>query len=442
MLDLSSLPVELHRRIAESVCHTDLKALRLVNKQFAAVAAWPLFKTLHFSGPASLRTALGLARYAKTLHFNPAYYREGFWQEYRAYLESQIDEPVYEVDWEDEGFEDSDEAEDFNARYERALERIQERRNSRPAREASLIEEGERFFRRKMEEQVSNAGRIPSALKSLFEAMTALEKVEIEPWEFRDFKELEFDSSAADTRRGDSFSTAVMTESLAESMQSAGQHVKSLHLTGLDPESLNVTSATRHLFSNLKHLKLNIYYVEFMLESAPVSSTFANLFECCRRTLQRLEIMGGGKWPQLPSRGEHYLLKIVSDEQDAKVPVFPELRFLGLGSLILNTTSLISFIARQPQLQSLSFNHIYLATSNIGWPALVSSFPDSVQHWRAGGQLGHEPYPGFVPPVAYNWIKKWYPLAEGLPEECGWKAQPTSDHRWIDFYCLSYPNLS
>ena len=48
-------------------------------------------------------------------------------------------------------------------------------------------------------------------------------------------------------------------------------------------------------------------------------------------------------------------MKILSDEQDMKAPVFPELRFLGLGYLILNTTSLISFIARQPQLQSLSF---------------------------------------------------------------------------------------
>ena len=117
----------------------------------------------------------------------------GFWQDYRAYLESQMDEPIDEADLQDEDFEDSDEAEDSEVRYDRAVERNQERRNSRPAREAALIEEGERFFRRKMEEQVSNAGRISSALKSLFEAMPALEKVEIEPWEFRSFKELDFE---------------------------------------------------------------------------------------------------------------------------------------------------------------------------------------------------------------------------------------------------------
>lgn len=241
-------------------------------------------------------------------------------------------------------------------------------------------------------------------------------------------------SSTWDIQRGDSYSIAVVTKSLAESMQSVGQHVKSLHLIGVDPESLQVTSATRHLFAGLKHLKLDIWYIEFMLESALASSTFANLFECCQQTLQNLEIMGGGKWPKFPSRGEHYLMKIFSDKQDVKAPVFPELRFLGLGYLILNTPSLISFIAHQPQLQSLSFNHIYLATSNIGWPALVSSSPDSVQHWRACGRLGHEPFPGFVPPVAYNWIKDWNPLGEGLPKECGWKAHPTPDHRWIDFY--------
>lgn len=104
-----------------------------------------------------------------------------------------MDEPVDEADLDYEDPEDSDEAEDFEAIYERAVERTQERRNSRPAREASLIEEGERFSRRKIEEQVSNTGRISSALKSLFEAMPALEKVEIKPWEFQNFKELEFE---------------------------------------------------------------------------------------------------------------------------------------------------------------------------------------------------------------------------------------------------------
>lgn len=232
-----------------------------------------------------------------------------------------------------------------------------------------------------------------------------------------------------DIERRDPSSIAVVTESLAESMQSAGQHAKSLHLVGLDPESLFVTSATRYLFAGLKHLKLDIWYIEFMLESAPVSSTFANLFECCQRTLQTLEIMGG-EWPKLPSEDEHYLIKIFSEEQDVKAPVFPELRVLGLlgrGYPVLNTTSLISFIACQPQLQSLSFNNIYLASSNIRWPAVVSSFPDSVRHWRACGRFGNEPSQEFMPPVAYNWIK-------GAQEECGWKPHPTSDYRWIDFY--------
>lgn len=104
-----------------------------------------------------------------------------------------MDEPVDEADLDYEDPEDSDEAEDFYAIYERAVERTQERRNSRPAREASLIEEGERFFRRKIEEQVSNIERISSALKSLFEAIPALEKVEIKPWELQNFKELELE---------------------------------------------------------------------------------------------------------------------------------------------------------------------------------------------------------------------------------------------------------
>lgn len=115
----------------------------------------------------------------------------GFLQGYRAYIESQVGEPVDEVDL-DYDREYSDVI-DYCEEYESAMERIQEKRNSRPAREASLIEEGERFFRRKMEEQDSNAGRISSALKSLFEAMPALEKVEIEPWEIRNFKGLKFE---------------------------------------------------------------------------------------------------------------------------------------------------------------------------------------------------------------------------------------------------------
>ena len=45
-----------------------------------------------------------------------------------------MDEPIDEADLQDETFEDSDEAEVSEARYDRAAERNHERRNSRPAR--------------------------------------------------------------------------------------------------------------------------------------------------------------------------------------------------------------------------------------------------------------------------------------------------------------------
>ncbi len=110
---MESLPIELKYAITGCLDPIDLKALRLVNKKFAAIASWYLFKVLKFNGsqwgdhhipipnagatvgmahggitgqrriveyaelPSVIEEVLPNAKSMKQLMFSPAYYREG-----------------------------------------------------------------------------------------------------------------------------------------------------------------------------------------------------------------------------------------------------------------------------------------------------------------------------------------------------------------------------
>lgn len=129
---MDSLPPEVQQTVAECLCPTDLKSLRLVNKRFSNVAARPLFEVLNFSGneqsdhygivgltgdfgnetsylthlgrkrtvkyaelPKAVEEVLPLAKFVKTFKFSPAYYRESTYKSvaYVFSLSSRINSP-------------------------------------------------------------------------------------------------------------------------------------------------------------------------------------------------------------------------------------------------------------------------------------------------------------------------------------------------------------
>ncbi|KAI0456293.1 hypothetical protein F5B21DRAFT_502486 [Xylaria acuta] len=454
---MDSLPPELLGRIASFLPTTDLLSMRLVNKQYAAVAFRPLFELLRFSGrrqdqpppwnfgstierelsegqvgrtrtvefgrlPEAVYEILGssLARYTKTFVFDPAYYRELFWQDYLMQLQNEMYEPVDEVEF---GSED-----DLDRDWDAAIERVLEHRRTRPLREAETIQVAQDTWKKKRFEQMQNEEAVVIALTRLFRAMAVLEKIEIKPWVFDGrlrFPGLESCISyGIDVQRRDSFPTSYFLEILAGALRAANRSIKCLHVSEFFAERLHDSLATRHIFTGLQEIRLDVLHVEFLADGAPRHQVLVELFKCALPTLRKLWFVAGGKWPSLPARGAHSLLKMFSDQTDEtdETPlVFRRLEFVRLGGLILSTPPLLRFLRAQPRLKHLEFGHLYLSTPNCGWPSLVEGLPTSIESWKVCGPLGHEPVEADGPP-AYNWMTTWIP--KELPPTSGWKAIP------------------
>ncbi|KAI0975356.1 hypothetical protein F4678DRAFT_420081, partial [Xylaria arbuscula] len=456
---MDSLPPELLARIASFLPGTaDMKRMRLVNKRYAAIAVRPLFELLRFSGRQQDETPpwnfgptaepilpdghlgrtrtvefaklpevvdeivdLSLARYTKTLVFDPAYYREKFWQDYLMQLENEMHEPVDEV-------EIGDDSDGSTEDWEAAIDRVLEHRRTRPEREAETISTAQAIWDKKIAEQKENEEAIIAALTRLFGVMTRLEKIEIKPWVFDGrllFPGLESCSSyGIDVQRRGTFPCTFFLEIIARALHAADRRIKHLRVSEFFADRLHDSPATRHLFTGLQHISLEVIDVEFLAEEARRARELVELFKCARSSLQRISIVGGAKWPQLPARGGHSLLKMLSDGDDETVEtplIFPQLEFIRLGGLILSTPPLVQFLRAQPGLKRLEFSHLYLSTPDSGWPSLIEALPSTIKSWKVCGPLGHEP-DNADGPVAYNWMGAWKPQEQF--DITGWKAIP------------------
>ncbi|KAI0099220.1 hypothetical protein GGR51DRAFT_398195 [Nemania sp. FL0031] len=450
---MDSLPPELLVKIASYLPSTaDLISLRLVNRQYAAIAFRPLFEFLRFSGqrqdqipqwnfgPTSehppsaghgrTRTVefgrifevvdeildSSIARYTKTFVFDPAYYREGFWRDYLMLVENEMHEPVDEVEF---GLDDGRGPDDWEA----AIERVLEHRRTRQQREAGTVQAALTLWNEKAAEQKRNEEAIVSALTRLFRGMLALEKIEVKPWVFDGrllFPDLESCISyAVDVQRRGSFPSTFFLDVLARALYSAKKRIKHLRVSEFFADKLYDTPATRHLFAGLQTIRLDVLHVEFLAEESRGSQVLVELFKCVQPTLQHLTIMAGGKWPQLPARGAHSLLKMLGEGVDETPLVFPQLKSLRLGGIILSTPPLLKFLSAQPALKRLEFSHVYLSTLGAGWPSLAEALPESVESWKVSGPLGHEPVDADGP-TAYNWMTTWIP--QELSGSSGWRG--------------------
>ncbi|KAI0422741.1 hypothetical protein F5X98DRAFT_325068 [Xylaria grammica] len=452
---MDSLPPELLAKIASFLpSSADLISMRFVNKQYAAIASRPLFELLRFSGRRQDQTppwnfgptqeaalpeghvgrsrtvefgklpevvdeilASSLARYTKTFIFDPAYYRERFWQDYLMQLETEMHEPVDEVGLGPDGDD-----------WEAAIERVLEHRRTRPEREAETINAAQTMWNERIAEQKQNEEAILVALARLFRAMAGLERIEVKPWVFDGrllFPGLESCISyGIDVQRRGSFPSTYFLEILARALHAADRRIKHLHVSEFFAQQLHDTPATRHLFTGLQQIRIDLIHVQFLADEASKAQVLVELFKCAQPTLRRLSIVAGGKWPNLPARGGHSLLKMLGDGTDetGETPlVFPQLEFVQLGGLILSTPPLLQFLRAQPSLKRLEFSNIYLSTPDAGWPTLVEALPTSVEGWKVSGPLGHEPV-NADGPTAYNWMTTWIPQ-ELYPLSC-WKAIP------------------
>ncbi|KAI0484736.1 hypothetical protein GGR56DRAFT_669260 [Xylariaceae sp. FL0804] len=461
---MESLPPEVLHLIASHLEPPDLRSLRLTSRRLAAAAAPSLFRVLRFAGSkkasptndvpgavvldpwrtwtvefGQLEAAvekvlpLPLAEYAKTLIFDPAYYREGFWQDYRRLIAADAEMPADEADIDyDEDDEDDEESGSEGESYQRMMERANERRRTRPERELPVINEAERHWAGKVAEQEQNEAAVVSALTRLFRTMKQLTRIDVRPYEFSHYEGLgPFQSWDIDLLSPSASPTVYFLSVLSRALHAARHSVRSLRITELAPALLRATPATRFVFTGLQALTLCAYYVDFLLEAAPRSAALVELLACARPTLRRLDIRGGYRWPHMPAHGPHSLLRVLSSDGEGETPlVFPQLTALCVASLTLSTEPLVRFLAAQPALESLEFRYLYLSTRGKGWPYLAGALPPTVKRWIGHGELGHEPYPD-AEILASDWMQKWSRRGDPAPSLPGWEVVTRKP---VDFY--------
>ncbi|KAI9148115.1 Nitrogen assimilation transcription factor nirA [Paramyrothecium foliicola] len=453
---MDRLPPELIRKILQELDPHDLKIARLVKKQYAALATPLLFTTLEFFGPDHLdgpwrhskgrrpkwsvefsklheivAEVLPIVRGTRKLVFAPAYYRNGFWNDYSAYLEAEMDEIVdeYQIsdsDGSDGGSDDSSEddiSECPSRSYEHRIQAVVNRRRARPDSERKLILEATDWWEAKILEQNTNRNKVEASLQDLFHHATILEEIDIQVWGFEDVGELRCLSSMLDGFRSDPSPTMHHLETLSRSLHQASRFIKKLRVDGFNPNLLQDSPALRHTFSDLRHLRLGIGQADSLLEDSASISALPKALKAAENTLEHLELGFGGETPWLPDRGVHLLDKVFRDEETGTSLAFPNLQSFHLSSLLVSSTSLIGFLAAQPKVSTLVFSYIYLVTAGVGWEQLANAIPDSVETWEVFGRLGQEPVAGFEPPIAYNWCTDWRFDQESLPRGTGWKAE-------------------
>ncbi|CAI6086910.1 unnamed protein product [Clonostachys chloroleuca] len=455
---MERMPVELLRNVLQELDPSSLKNVRLASKRCAELATPILFSVIKLVGEGqilirvvdpqlypkrsvefgklheAIAEFLPLACNATRLVFAPAFYREGFWDDYREYLHDLMEAPVDEddSDFSEDGGEDGGEGEDEDEdeseseteehRYEARIQAVIARRAARPEAERDQIQEAEEHWNLKRQEQEANSERVETSLVELI-SCTNLKEVEIQEWEFSGFGGLDFESYEIDGIRKVSSPTAHHLHLIARCLHKCGRHIEKLNIRALNPEVIQDSPAMRYAFEGLRHLRLDIYHVDSVLEDSSFDHALPKLLEHAGPTLERLELVSGSSWPQLPSRGVHSLGKIFNHKETSKSLSFPNLRSFRLVSLIVSTTSLLEFLTAQPKIAKVEFSYVYLATLGMGWESLASALPASVETLEVSGRVGHEPIAGFEPPIAYNWCADWPYFGRQLLTETGWKGE-------------------
>jgi hypothetical protein len=185
----------------------------------------------------------------------------------------------------------------------------------------------------------------------------------------------------------------------------------------------------QHLFGSLTMLSFDTSDCNVMLHDSRQTAGGSNLtllIKSAAPTLDTLRFRSQAvRHPQLPEMGEHYLEKLfgalsTNHNMNTGPMVFPCLKRLSLGSIILNTPSLMAFLSRQPALESTSFEYVYLATIGYKWSNVASALPPTCTSFYVS-TCGHELYRPDSP-VAYNHIKPFHPYSDLFPTSSGWQA--------------------
>ncbi|CAH0046162.1 unnamed protein product [Clonostachys solani] len=427
---MDKLPVEsAFHGFVPYVDHGDFKTSRQVNKHFAKMITPLRFTVLRFLSPGhrtnpkptlkfselqeAVAEVLPAIESVEKLTFSPAFSQKG----------APASEPIDEAHLPCSPDEEINASERY-ALYQARMQAVEDAYWARVERQRQHIVEAEEAWKEKSHEQEQASGDVEASLQELFQHMPRLQELEVRPWEFNDWDGLLSDYYQTDGPYVN-LSVAVILDTISKSLEKSNRHIEKLIVHAFNPELAKDSPAMRHTFTGLHHLSLGIDLVDSLLEDAPTNRVIPALLKCSQHTLQHLEIFSGGKFPQFPSQGVHFLSKVLNDGETDKALCLPNLRTLRLRSLLVDTKSLLDFVTAQPKLSDLKFGHVCLVTPGMGWVYLVTHLPKAVQKWEAFGKLGHEPVTDFERVVSSSACIEWDYYNQPIPAGTSWEGRDT-----------------
>ncbi|KAI1264983.1 hypothetical protein F5Y18DRAFT_389068 [Xylariaceae sp. FL1019] len=342
---MESLSTELCDEVASYLSTTDLRALRLVNRQFSAVATRPLFAVLRFGShrqdkfyfnwgpywehqgyPGRIRTvefgsvpeavvdimASSLEQHAKAFIFDPAYYRKDFWRDYRAWIKATVQNY-----WDEEHVSDEDFMSETEEDPPRSVQRQQWR--TRIAREAPAVKRAHTVWGVKSLHQEASMDDIIDALTKMFKEMNCLYSLDVRSPMFRGYPGLDsffsFDIDKSTLHNKPcNFPSSNYVNMLAMALRGAGRHISELRISLACVPELENNLSNAHLFTGLQQLELDMIEDDSFFTSSRRLESFCSLMLFAAPTLQSLALYHPMARPYMRERSLLKLLSIDANE--------------------------------------------------------------------------------------------------------------------------------
>jgi hypothetical protein len=122
---------------------------------------------------------------------------------------------------------------------------------------------------------------------------------------------------------------------------------------------------------------------------------------------------------------------------------FYKLKEFGLGSISVNTPSLIAFLSKQPVLQYVHFDNVFLARSEYKWSDVAQAMPTSCSRIYINW-CSHRASPRDAgSPVNSTNVVRLRPYQEPFPPSTGWQTNASFfEETMIDVFRWNKSNES
>ena len=165
---------------------------------------------------------------------------------------------------------------------------------------------------------------------------------------------------------------------MTQALQLSGRYVEEIQLTSINAIKLRDLPATRHVFTQLTKLELDLVGFEFFAQGAARHENIVNILKCTEATLQHLRLRFAYRTNK-PMNLDNIFNECNGNKTDVFEPiVFQKLQTLDISSFEGCGQSLIQFLTAQRMLNAVGLWSVRITTASMTWLDVVACLSRSV----------------------------------------------------------------